>query len=58
LETLGPLKLWTPELATLDWRVVVLALVSAYLLLQRHWKIPPVLLVASALALGIRFVAL
>ena len=54
-EQAGPLQLWTPELATLDWRVVVLAAVSGYLLLGRHWDIPRVLLVASVLALGLRF---
>jgi chromate transporter len=47
----GPLMLWVPDLVTLDWRVVFLALVSGYLLLLRHWGIAPVLGVAAALAL-------
>lgn len=51
----GPLTLWTPDLATLDWRVVVLAALSGYLLLWRHWGIPAVLGVAAALALVMRF---
>jgi chromate transporter len=51
----GPLKLWTPELATLDWRVVLLAAISAVLLLRLHWRIPAVLAIASALALTIRY---
>ena len=51
----GPLQFWKPEFATLDWRVVLLATVSGYLLLQRHWGITSVLGVASLLALGIRF---
>lgn len=51
----GPLTLWTPELATLDWRVVVLAVLSGYLLLWRHWGIPSVLGLAAALALAMRF---
>ncbi len=52
----GPLSLWTPELASLDWRVVALALVSGFLLLGRHWGIPAVLAVAGGLALVLRFV--
>ena len=50
----GPFRFWLPDLATLDWRVVVLALVSGTLLLRFHWGIPPVLAVASALALAMR----
>ncbi len=55
LQDLGWLKLWTPDLLTLDWRVVALAIVSGYLLLGRHWGIASVLGVASALALVIKF---
>lgn len=51
----GPLTLWTPELATLDWRVVVLAVLSGYLLLWRHWGIPGVLGVAAGLAFVLKF---
>ncbi len=54
LVEMGPLKLWTPELATLDWRVLVLAAISGVLLLRQHWGIPAVLTVASALALLLR----
>lgn len=50
----GGLKLWTPDLATLDWRVIVLATISAVLLLRHHWGIASVLGVASALALSMR----
>lgn len=49
----GPVHLWTPDPSTLDWRVVVLALLSGYLLLFRHWNIPGVLAVSSLLALGL-----
>jgi chromate transporter len=51
----GPLTLWTPDLATLDWRVGALAAISGYLLLWRHWGIPAVLALAAALALIVRF---
>jgi chromate transporter len=51
----GPFRLWIPDPATLDWRVVFMATVSAVLLLRLHWGIPGVLGVASVIALGLRF---
>ncbi len=54
LNQIGLLKLWTPDLATLDWKVVVLAAVSAFLLLWRHWNVVAVLAVASTGALALR----
>jgi len=51
----GVLKLWTPGIATLDWRVVALASISGLLLLRLHWGIPAVMAVASALGVAIRF---
>ena len=53
--TAGPLRLWVPDVATLDWRVVALAIVSGVLLLRLHWGIPAVLGVAAVLALAMRF---
>ena len=50
----GPLKLWTPTLASLDWRVVALSAVAAVLIFKARWDIPAVLGVTSALALAIR----
>jgi len=44
----GPLVLWEPQLETLDWRVILLALASALLLLRLHWGISRVLLLAAA----------
>ncbi|MGI9425653.1 MAG: chromate efflux transporter [Hyphomicrobiaceae bacterium] len=58
LQTVGVMKLWVPDPATLDWRVVVLALISGYLLLGRHWGIAGVLGVASALAVILRYAAI
>ena len=43
----GPLTLWQPELLTLDWRVLVLAVISGVLLLKLHWNVLWVLLVAA-----------
>ncbi len=56
LVSIGPLRLWTPEIGTLDWQVVVLAAISGFLLLRWHWSIPRVLAGAAILALGARFV--
>lgn len=50
----GPLHLWVPDVSTLDWHVVVVAVVSGLLLLRLHWKIPGVLAIAAALALVLR----
>ncbi len=44
----GPLILWIPEPTSADWRVVVLAALSAALLLYRHWNMVAVLAVAAA----------
>ena len=57
LETLGIFHLWTPVFATLDWRVVLLAAVSGFPLLRRHWGIPQVLLTSALLALGLSYLA-
>ncbi len=52
--SVGILKLWVPDLATLDWRIVALAAISAFLLLWRHWNVIAVLAVASAGSLLLR----
>ena len=54
----GPLKLWTPTLSSLDWRVVALSAFSGFLLLKQHWSILSVLGAASTLALIIRFLGI
>jgi chromate transporter len=54
----GPLKLWTPTLSSLDWRVVALSALSGFLLLKRHWSIPAVLGAASASALLVRYLGI
>ena len=52
------LKLWVPEWATLDWRVVVMSVISGWLLLFRHWGIAKVLGVAAALGLAFSYIAI
>ncbi len=44
---------WEPTLGTLDWRIVVLASLSGYLLLLRHWGLLRVLAVSALLGLGL-----
>ena len=55
---IGPLKLWTPALSSLNWRVVALSALSGLLLLKQHWSIPSVLGAACTLALIIRFLGI
>jgi chromate transporter len=44
----GPVRLWTPGLDTLDWRVAFLGVVAACLLFGLHWGVARVLAVAAA----------
>ncbi len=46
-QTYGPVVLWQPQLNSLDWRVIVLAVLSAVLLFRFHWGISRVLVLAS-----------
>ncbi|MEX3008612.1 chromate efflux transporter [Hoeflea sp. TYP-13] len=52
----GPVVLWQPELATVDWRVIVLALLSGVLLLRLHWGIVRVLAISALLGLALSYV--
>ncbi len=45
----GFVTVWQPDASSLDWRVIVLALVSGALLLWRGWSILPVLAIAAGL---------
>ena len=47
----SPFTLWVPDLFTLDWRVVLIACVSGWLLLIKHWSVAGVLGISAALAL-------
>jgi chromate transporter len=49
MERFSILTLWKPELASIDWRVLVLSLLCGVLLLRFHWNIVLVL-IASALS--------
>jgi chromate transporter len=47
-ETLGPLVLWSPDIDTLDWRIIVVAVLSALLMFRLKFSIIKTLPVASA----------
>lgn len=46
-ETYGPLTIWLPEPTSIDWRILVLSSLCAFLILRRHWGITAVLVVSS-----------
>ena len=47
MQEYGPLVLWLPQFDSLDWRVLLLSLVCAVLLLRLHWGISRVLSLAA-----------
>jgi len=49
----GIFTVWEPTLNTLDWRIVILAALSGYLLLMRHWGLLKVLALSAVLGLGL-----
>ncbi len=50
---MGPIRLWTPDLTSFDWRVPVIALLCAVALLKLHWNLFLVLLIAAGLGFGL-----
>jgi len=48
----GPFTLWMPDLFTINPIVVILAVLSGYLLLKRHWNVVGVLTLSAILALA------
>jgi len=53
LQSYGPLVIWQPDLASLDWRVIALTLLSALLLFRFNWNVPRVLAIASLSGVGL-----
>jgi len=49
LTNYGPIKLWQPDLATVDWRIIGLTALCALLILKLHWGIVRVLTISSLL---------
>ena len=55
-EQLGPLTLWRPELASVEWLAVGLFVLSCLLAFRLHWGVIKILLVASALSVAVRVI--
>lgn len=53
-QKLGPITLWRPDLATIEWLAVALFLLSGFLAFRLHWGIIRILLVASLLGAGLK----
>ena len=52
----GPLVLWQPEIASVDWSVIALTLLSALFLFRFHWSVSRVLLLSSVSGIGVTMV--
>ncbi|MFZ5962502.1 chromate efflux transporter [Thalassococcus sp. BH17M4-6] len=50
----GPVTWWQPELATIEWLVILLFGLSAFLAFRLHWGIIRILLVASVIGAALR----
>ena len=53
LQEYGPFVLWQPEIASLDWRVIALTLLSALMLFRFHWSVTWVLAVSALGGMGL-----
>lgn len=55
-EQLGPLTLWRPELASLEWLALSLFVLSCFLAFRLQWGIIKILFVASVLGIAFRLI--
>ena len=55
-QQMGPITLWRPDLATIEWLALALFLLSCFLAFRLHWGIIKILLVASILGAALRLV--
>ncbi|MEX2517709.1 MAG: chromate efflux transporter [Paracoccaceae bacterium] len=53
----GPLTLWTPELASFDWRAAALTALAGVMLLRLGWGFAPVLGLSALFGLGLGYLA-
>jgi len=53
LTNYGPIKLWQPDLTTVDWRIMGLTALCALLILKLHWGIVRVLTISSLLGVAL-----
>ncbi len=57
LTSYGPVKLWQPDLTSVDWRVVALTVLCAVLILKLHWGIVRVLTISSLLGAALVYLS-
>ena len=55
-QQLGPVTLWRPDVATIEWLALALFLLSCFLAFRLHWGIIRILLVSSALGAALRLI--
>ncbi|MDU9004344.1 chromate efflux transporter [Sedimentitalea todarodis] len=55
-EETGPVTLWVPDFATIEWLALALFFLSCFLAFRLHWGIIRVLLVASVLGGALRLI--
>ncbi len=55
-QQLGPVTLWRPEIATIEWLALVLFILSCFLAFRLHWGIIRILLVTSVLGAALRLI--
>ncbi len=55
LTNYGPIKVWQPELATVDWRVIGLTALCALLILKSKWGIVRVLTISALLGAALAY---
>jgi chromate transporter len=53
-QQVGPVTLWRPELATIEWLALALFVVSCFMAFRLHWGIIRILLLASILGAALR----
>ncbi len=57
VQTHGPVVLWTPTIASIDWKVVALSIACGVLLLRMQWGVAKVLSIAALAGIVLNFVA-
>jgi chromate transporter len=55
-QQLGPVTLWRPDVATIEWLALALFLLSCFLAFRLHWGVIRILVVASTLGAALRLI--
>jgi len=51
LKAQGALQFWQPQWSSVDWRIILITLICAFLVFARHWSVIGVLAIASCLGI-------